>query len=313
MPRPFRRRLAVALLVSVLPVFAAGPTRGVTVVADVMGGVTTIRASETAWTRVELTRPAEIVTAGGSSRDVEISGRGRSFGLVLVPEKAELLGQTLVMMVGGGCWEAGCTPEPPFKQFENVWAVSWPNQRVLPTGEVAFMLNPGAYRLTAVADGAPMTARIRLSGHVGEVELAPDLPVKHRFLTVESTALASEPGPYRSMTTEPFDVGSELGFLYSVHGERWAPYVAGYGGDCFFRDSRPLAEMYAPGCPMGFDAVHYSVDYPGPEYYGMVTVMKTTTNSGSWSHGGWKAGVGVPSWVRMAQLWMELGDQEVIG
>lgn len=308
----FRRAVLVAILVSVLPLVGAGPTRGGTPPTP-LAGWTTVRAEAPTWTRVELPQATEISTLGGRSPDVDIWGRGRSFGVVLVPEKAELAGQTLVMLVAGGCWERGCLPEPPFRQFETVWAVAWPNQRKLPTGEIAFMLKPGTYRLTAVADGAPMTARIRLPGLPGQIELAPKQPVKYRHITVESTApVAGSVSPYRMMSTEPFEVTTQLGFMYAVHGERWAPHVAGSAGDCFFRNSRPLAEMYVPGCPMGFDMVQHSMDYPGPEYYGMAAVMKPTTEPGSWTHGAWKAAVGVPSWVRMTQLWMEMGEQQVI-
>lgn len=231
--------------------------------------------------------------------------------MLLIPQRAKSLGQTLVMMVGGGCWAPGCMPEAPFKQFENVVAIGWTDKRPVAGGKTAYILSAGTYRLVAVADGAPMTARIRFNGLPGSADVSPRGAIKTRHLTFESSGGPAGFMPYHSAGEGPFDVDTPLGFMYSVRGQRWEPYVVGYEGDCFFRDSAPPLGTYLPGCPMSFDGVRYSVDYPGPVYYGETTAFKVTTEPGSWTHGGWKLGAGGTSWIRLTQLWLELGSQEV--
>ena len=303
------RRLSAAIAGLVLLAMLTGPAPA-SASAPALGASTVVHATSLATTLVELHKPAELVLTGNQSDDVEITGRGRAFGVVLVPQKAERNLQSLLIMVSGGCWEAGCRPEAPFRASEYIVPTGWDAKRELPDGKTAYSLTAGTYRLIAVADGAPMTARIKFRGLSGSARISPSTPVNHRHLTFQSSGGPAGVTPYHSADAGPFDVTSRLGLLYSVRGQSWSPYIMGYEGDCFYRDAGPLAGTHLPGCPTSFDGVRYSVDYPGPVYYGQTTVMKLTGEPGRWTHGGWKVGAGGPSWIRMTQLWMDLGEQD---
>lgn len=231
MVRGWTARVAVAVIV-VAPVTCAmaQPQASPTV---------TVAATRTGSTGLILPAPVSLtVTAGLSSPDVKITGKGRIIGVALRPMAPPHSMPVLVAAQMQSCYEVGCTGRYKV-QFISGSAVDHPGRIVIPRGR---------YVLQAFTDGSPISVSLALHGIARRLTLKATRPAS---FTVESptptlTGVAVTPG----ITVAPsHHTIQHPGIEALVFGQ--IDWQAAVGGDltaCFYNNDLPVI---APECPGG--------------------------------------------------------------
>ena len=123
----------------------------------VLGAENTFTASTISGLRVRIPAPASF-EAGSDSSHIQIEGRGRMTGYVLVQEGRHILDRvTLMTTISRFCGEPGCNSKDPF-----FWHGGTKVPKDSETG--VSTLPSGDYILYVVADGAPVTVTLRFDG-----------------------------------------------------------------------------------------------------------------------------------------------------
>jgi hypothetical protein len=198
---------------------------------------------------VDIPADAHFRSRYGPNPDVQIQGRGRMVGFVLTQTPVDELDREFVF--GGRadfCPGEACSSSDTF-QFMGASSASGAD----PANSV--VLPKGRYLLYLIADGAPVSIRLRLHGLGGGVKLSPSAPVSASISmpTAETEMVAPENKAYwfGDSASIDGDAGLLIGGL-SVDTTEW---VQGAYGSCVQRDLRePPKVAYSIACPTGSEA-----------------------------------------------------------
>lgn len=181
--------------------------------------VLTMSGSTSGYSTFYLARRSAI-TVNGSLRTTQgsVVGNGRSVGLVL--NRLGAGDHSIGLFTSNGCYLRGCRPDAarqeivlgrPFVQPE-----SGPSTVTLPRGR---------YNATLVADGAPVTARLQLSGLTRSLNLHPKSAAKVSYNKVTGVS-PEQPGHVYSTGGRSYTFSSTTYFLTqnsSRTAAAWAP------------------------------------------------------------------------------------------
>lgn len=180
---------------------------------------------------------------GPGSSQVRVQGNGRAVGLV-----ARRVGPgpeaTFGAFLANACFTPGCRPDG-VKQIPFTLVTG----SLISTGssQPRLLLPAGTYRTTLMADGAPVTVRIALSGLPSSMTLRPAGPA-----AVSYSNVPQQTGP------APAHLAATGGRSYRFNSRAFllnqtaSTTVAGgqqIEGDCLILGEAPPADVYAPGCP----------------------------------------------------------------
>jgi len=199
--------------------------------APTLRGTTLLKTSETVSTLVRFPR-------GKTSADLAlgIAGDGRVYGVVLrkIGESSE---GTLLAMER--CTERGCD-----------------GGRGYPSGAGFGAPVGGLWRVYVIADGAPVTVTLELSGVPGRMIIRPEEPVSHRIASLDPRI---EVGPSETIVSageyEPLEGAPDFGAF-----QMWREGRGHYGSvykECYYYSLLPMPPedaAFVPGCPTSFGA-----------------------------------------------------------
>lgn len=191
--------VVVALLAvagSVVPAVAAPSTR-----ATQLGGTTVIHASSSSFLKVRLDRRSVVSGLHDwqspiPNPDITLSGRGRVIGLVLTQMQdrpSATVRATLVATRYNMCSGRACrATRPPIDLLQ---AGGEGVEQYEIDGEPRILLPAGVYGLYVIADGAPVTVKLRLPGAAGTRVLTARSPAAtHVLEALPDSAIAAPVG-----------------------------------------------------------------------------------------------------------------------
>ncbi len=178
----------------------------------------------------------------GPNPSIELSGRGRSVGFVLVPADLpdDLLSGVVTSARFTRCRSRGCEPRGRTVQF------LWP--RVIGSKDHLHTIEPGRYRLYLIADHARVRVRFTLKGLSGATTIR---MVDEPEIDVRSPRVRTEIRGERSV----YSAGSTYraagnGFVVSALWAYARPFRGATWGMCSYRvPAKPPGELaFGPGC-----------------------------------------------------------------
>lgn len=201
----------------------------------VLARKTIVEGAETGWLRVRLPEAADV----GLEPPV-VTGDGRLIALYLLEEDDGVVGRNAAYYAlerFGWCAERACTPNP----------FASPSSGAL-TGRDG-KLPAGTYRLYFVADGAPASVTIELSGLSGATRLHPRFTAEHELQTFSQREPLPGTAPFYSAGAEAPIEGPGVAFL-GHYFDPADPAVAAFGY-CLYPKEAPSDATTAylpPGC-----------------------------------------------------------------
>ena len=164
-------RIAIVLCVLVTATIAGAPARANHTYKPpvdrsplpTLAGDTTVFGDRTAWMRVRLPKAIDSNALGWETDDLQIQGRGRLFGWLMVREvngKIEPRAPSVNYLRSGMCSRPGCKPKP----YAMISGGATERDGVLPAG---------IYRLYLLADGGPVRVHFSTRGLPGVIRLNP--------------------------------------------------------------------------------------------------------------------------------------------
>lgn len=213
----------------------------------VLGAENTISANESATIEVEVPHLATYRTdLSGPSPDLSVDGRGRMVGFVLQSDTAKVPDDALRVLRINGCGESNCLPDEPFAY------VDIPRDARQTDSDREVLLEPGRYTLSMLADGGPVTARIRLRGLSGQRVATASGPARSSFVVAqESNALPQSSTPSYWSGGGDLPVSRANSLVVGLFQSEIRPGVTiGSHSVCHFTGGqKPLDGRYLPGCP----------------------------------------------------------------
>jgi hypothetical protein len=260
-------------------------------------GLTVVTGSVSATSTVILDRPATVVLLPGLRSDaIKVTGGGRYAGIMLTRRSGGPVTSLEAVNVNF-CNVPGCQPLAAQQYVDsNAPRVA----RV--DGSQTVTLGVGSYDLQLVADRAPVTVTLTLSGLPGSTHLRPRGPSAAAILDMTPTAGVSTGPVYSAGTTRSLAFGGSV--VTALVADRQAS-AGRQSGLCVYRGSPPTAGVYTEQCPGAYFGAQLLI----PEVavadtvheYGGVLGLPTA----QWSVGQYEITVGSAD-VRIANgLWLQ--------
>jgi hypothetical protein len=256
-----RAALAAALALATAPAgaaHAAAPAR--------LAGTTVVTGSRAASMTVVLPRAAtvRIATLTAHSDNVAVTGNGRVAGLDLRREDGGPTAPHLFAALTNGCYAPRCAAR---EHIVTTFADRFPSS---PAGGdlTRYTLPAGRYRLVLIADGVPVTVRLRLDGLGGTSTLRPATATGVTWDPLEPN-LDAGPAPATvaySAFAGALPVSDRGGVLFTVFDVRVAAGDVGKRGFCYYPGSA-AARTYAAGCPGGGSDSGETITGPIPQQH----------------------------------------------
>ncbi len=205
--------------------------------------VLTVTGSTPVYRTLSLTRPSVLTFAGGETPQVQVSGNGRVVGVVLRRLGTGTQPQISVF-TDNSCLGRACRPNR-VDEIPSELAIG--NPRAPRADGYTVTLPAGRYNATLVTDGAPVTARLRLSGLSASTTLRPTTPVKAPFYPIAGVT-PEQPGHVYSTGGRTY---SFAGPSVLVDRSLYRSRIGGLmnPGACLILGQAPPNNLFLPGCP----------------------------------------------------------------
>jgi hypothetical protein len=256
-----RLALAAGVLLS------AAPTTGANAATPVrLAGTTVITGSRSASVPVVLTRAGtvRIDDFTGQSDNVTVTGNGRVAGFDLRADNGTAAPPHLFAALTNGCYAARCAArEHVVNTFADRFAA------VNAGGSVkVYTLPAGRYHLLLVADGVPVTIRLRLGGLAGSATVRPTGAAAVVWDALKPN-LSAGPAPATfaySAFAGALPVSDRGGILFTVFDVRVSAGDLGQRGFCYYPGTT-APRTYSAGCPNGGNDSGESITGPIPQQH----------------------------------------------
>lgn len=232
-----------------------------------LAGENNIRSRETGVFRAYVAEDSRL-RYSRRKKDIHVFGGGRLTGLLLVQEGVRNPTRLYYLRLRE-CQSEGCRSG----RSEEFLFGSWQDELVVPAGQ---------YSVYVIADGAEVTATLRLRGLFGAREVR-DL---ERVRASVATRAGTAPGVYSDGHSFTFP---DKGLSIAASWSKEADSVPGLAGACLYRDGQPGAALaYAPGCELRGAAMEESAVYWGGKWPPELSLVEL--GRGTWSHGTYLTG-----------------------
>lgn len=234
----------LALLIAALLLPGSASPRGSGGRPLILGEENTITATRTASIEVEIPRSASYPNTMSETPQLRVEGDGRMIGFALQPVQSRSPSQALRVVRMNACTEPGCRPEVSF-------AFAIPADAGRNPGREAF-LRPGRYRLSLLADGAPVTARLRLRGLRGTAVGQAVEPSDYRIMSAEGAVVAPTadmPAYWSGGAELPGFSGNTMIIGYFQQDADISLGASSSTACHYSQGARPPSGLYLPRCP----------------------------------------------------------------
>lgn len=213
--------------------------------SSVVDTITTVQTAHSSSVLVELKAPVAYQLSQDDTSDLRVDGHGRAVAAVLQRTDSSNPTEAVIVARFNGCDHPGCEAEqgaPPSVYVREATG----NPRA---ADGRATLQAGTYRLSILADGSPVTVRLKLGKPASEATLTAETPADSGFRKAEPTAatpvvpVAWSGGASITLVSPNTVV---LGFMQQ---DTPLGTVAGAAGTCHFSGAPPLLGHFAPGCP----------------------------------------------------------------
>lgn len=270
------RRIAIAVSLAALALPLARSVPAPAAPLAKLAGATTIAGTTTASTLVRLDRSVRLAADELHER-VEVSGRGRAYGVVLAGAERRTRDAFLAVINFSFCGRS-CTSQ------RDGAAYGFFNDDV-ESGLIT--LPAGLYQVALIADGAKVAAKLSLPGLPGSTVIRP---------TSRTSGPSSEKVVVSGNDTKTVYAGGstfrvrDRVFSASALRVKRSLATGGAFGACFYEDGVPPAGAFAPGCPAGANSLFLdAVVGPVPTEYVFASALVFSAK-GRAGHGNWFAG-----------------------
>lgn len=270
------RRIAIAasLVALALPLAPAAPAPAAPLAR--LAGATTITATTTASTLVRLDRPVR-VPADEVHERVEVSGRGRAYGIVVAGAERRTRDAFLSVINFSFCGRS-CTAQ------RDGAAYGFYNNDV-DSGLIE--LPAGLYQVVLIADGHKVVTKLSLPDLRGSTVIRPGSRTSGP--SSEKVVVSADDSKAIYSGGSTFRVQDRVFSASALRVKRSLATGGAYGA-CFYEDGVPSAGAFAPGCPGGANSLFFdAVVGPVPTEYVFASAL-VFSEQGQAGHGNWFAG-----------------------
>jgi hypothetical protein len=235
-----RYAVAVSLLLSAAPAVAHAAA------TPRLARMTTITGSRSTSTAVVLPHGATVRVdrPTAHSDNVTVTGNGRVAGFDLRSENGSATPPHLFGVLTNGCYTARCT------QREHIVSTVAAGFASKPVGSLTqYTLPAGRYRLILIADGAPVTVRLRLDGLTGSATIRPAATASVKWQPLKPNSTVGTPPALVAYSAPAgvLPVGDRGGILFTVFDVRLSAGDFGQRGFCYYRATND-DRVYTVGC-----------------------------------------------------------------